>query len=102
MKLENHLYLIKPKKGDYFLAYPLTDKNGDVNGWWDQNCVSHVHYDTDDIIGSVDRIIERKHVRQQKAKKAIADEKFENLVEASHKDDLTEFDKLVEEFWHAK
>ena len=96
MKLENHLYLIKRKDGDYFLAYPLTDKNGDVNGWWDQNMVSQVHYESDDIIGSVDRIVERKHVRMSKYQ-TMNDEKWDKIVDAAYKDDLTEFDKLMEE-----
>ena len=73
MKLEkDHLYLIKRENGDYFLAYPLEDLNGDLVGWWDQNCVSHVYFEDDDIIGSVERIEERKHVRQQRAEKMIA------------------------------
>ena len=67
-KLENHLYLIKRENGDYFLAYPLEDIDGELIGWWDQNCVSHPYYEDDDIIGSVDRIEERRYVRVNRAK----------------------------------
>jgi hypothetical protein len=34
----------------------------------------------------------------KKYEKAIADKKFDKIVEAAYKDDLTEFDKLVEEY----
>jgi len=69
MKLEkDHLYLVKRENGDYCLYYPLNDSNGDIIGWCDQNYVSHPYFEDDDIIGSVQRIEERKYVRVNREK----------------------------------
>ena len=71
MKLENHLYLIKREDGHYLLAFPVYDLSNEIAGWRDQSGIHYPSYDDDNIIGSVDRIEERKHVRERTAEKFI-------------------------------
>jgi len=77
-KLEpGHLYLIKrdwDRDEQYLLAYPLYDINGKgkVRGWKRQSPLTTVAcFDDDIIIGSVQRIEERKHVRKRIGEKFI-------------------------------
>lgn len=68
MKLEDHFYLIKRIDGTYFIGKPIYE--GDtLDGWKCQDGGNHPYCHDDDIIGSIERIEERKWARQQKAKK---------------------------------
>jgi uncharacterized protein (DUF1015 family) len=71
MKLEDHLYLIKKEDGRYLLVYPVYDLNGDLDGWEDQNHQAYPYFDDDDIIGSVERIEERRDMRRNIEKKFL-------------------------------
>lgn len=68
MKLENHLYLIKREDGRYLLVKPIYDLDDKLSYWEDQDGIAFTFYEDDDIIGSVERIEERNHVRQARAK----------------------------------
>ncbi len=68
MKLENHLYLIKREDSKkYLLVYPVYDINDVHVAWEDQEGLTYPCFDDDDIIGSVERIEERKWIRSQRS-----------------------------------
>lgn len=70
MKLENHLYLVKREDGSYIIGWPVYDPIRKNLTFWRQQNGLHIQHSekTDDIIGSIERIEERKWARQQKAK----------------------------------
>jgi hypothetical protein len=47
------------------LVYPLFDMDGKVTGWRQQGGSVRPCFDDDIVIGSVERIEERKHVRER-------------------------------------
>ena len=53
---EGTLYLIKRHDDTYIIAHPLYDMDDKLCGWWDQKCVSQVHYEDDIVIGSLNGI----------------------------------------------
>lgn len=77
MKLENHNYLVKRHKRhmsnpynfeQFIIGYPVYE-NDNLVGWLDQQNIRRIHYEDDDIIGSIERIEERKWIRSQIEKK---------------------------------
>ena len=70
MKLEDHFYLIKRKDGVYFIGKPIYEE-GKLDGWLCQDGGAHPYWEDDDIIGSIERIEERKWARRQLEKKFL-------------------------------
>jgi hypothetical protein len=57
---------VKREDGEYIIGKPVYDTEGTLYAWLDQNGSHIMHFPDDDIIGSIDRIEERKWARQQK------------------------------------